>query len=636
MYDVFKSSSGKPTIKYANASNDDVSGFLIAYNNKADLKAKNISIPVGGFGEESMTVSEEYANVMFLTSLKEGNGEAELDSVNEIVSPFVGTNATVTGNLADKDKPVMLIALKGDEWATDAILAEAIVYIDTTVTLEDPVTTVDGTPDYKKGDYKFDVVFPAEFSTDKYTFMVYSGTDAMRKVVTYGKNADNQTAIDALKTSANDALASENTRNALEFYYSYVENLYSDSELSGFYGRVATLVANEIASKPLPADVVSAKAKAIELYRHAAIATALSDGKLSSFDKVSADIKALSTEPMKGYWENNAGIKDSDKTSWKKALVSRLKGKNFGSISSATSNTSFEKALADAVILQVVQSAESVDAAKNVMQNSFDGLNTLIQTTVTTYAAGTVMNKNFADITALQDALTAANQSGTAPPSNGGSNGGGASGGGGGSIGNVAITTNKDSLSSPESVQETKYSFSDMASASWADEAVLTLKEMGVINGKTKTEFAPNDNVTREEFVKMIVLLAKINVEHGNMEFDDVNEDDWFYTPIKAAKQKKIINGISESHFGVGQKITRQDMAVITSNVLAYLNIAVSKKDVTFADGEEIADYAKDSVAKLTAKGIINGYEDNTFRPEGFATRAEAAKILYGLLPLLK
>ena len=66
------------------------------------------------------------------------------------------------------------------------------------------------------------------------------------------------------------------------------------------------------------------------------------------------------------------------------------------------------------------------------MQNSFDGLNTLIQTTVTTYAAGTVMNKNFADITALQDALTAANQSGTAPPSNGGSNGGGASGGGAG------------------------------------------------------------------------------------------------------------------------------------------------------------------------------------------------------------
>ena len=65
------------------------------------------------------------------------------------------------------------------------------------------------------------------------------------------------------------------------------------------------------------------------------------------------------------------------------------------------------------------------------------------------------------------------------------------------------------------------------------------LKELGVINGKTKTEFAPNDNVTREEFVKMIILLADINVEHGEFAFDDVVEGEWYYTPIKAAFQKK-------------------------------------------------------------------------------------------------
>jgi hypothetical protein len=174
-----------------------------------------------------------------------------------------------------------------------------------------------------------------------------------------------------------------------------------------------------------------------------------------------------------------------------------------------------------------------------------------------------------------------------------------------------------------------------MASAAWADEAVSALKKLGVINGKTNTEFAPEDNVTREEFVKMIVLLADINVEHGELKFHDVAENEWCYTPIKAASQKGIINGISETQFGIGQKITRQDMAVITANVLSYLKISVSKKNLDFADTDKIADYAKDAVSKLTAKGIINGYEDSTFRPEGFATRAEAAKILYGVLPLL-
>ena len=209
--------------------------------------------------------------------------------------------------------------------------------------------------------------------------------------------------------------------------------------------------------------------------------------------------------------------------------------------------------------------------------------------------------------------------------------------GGGGSVSNVIVGNDKDAvISSPEPVPATKYAFSDMISAPWAAEAVATLKEMGVINGKSNTEFAPNDNVTREEFVKMIVLLVDINVEHGDMEFDDINESDWFYTPIKAAKQKNIVNGISESTFGVGQKITRQDMAVITKNVLSYLNISMSKKDITFVDKGEIADYATDSISRLVANGIINGYEDNTFKPTGFATRAEAAQMLMKFCAVLE
>lgn len=626
VYDVFKNSSGKPTIKYANASNEDISGFLIAYNNKAEIKAINISIPAGCFGEQSMN-AEDYTNIIFVESLKEGNGEAELDSVNEVVSPFKGTSTTVTGNLAEKDKPVMLIVLKGDKWATDEELKDAIVYIDTTVTLDAPVATVDGTANYKKGDYKFDVVFPVEFLTDKYTFMVYSGDNAMRMVAAYGTEADNAAAIDTLSASVRTALENESTRNALEFYYSYVENLYNDSEISDFYEKVIALIENEMKTY-----TNFTKEKAIELYRQAAIATVISDGKLSSIDKISADIKVLNDEPIKDYWENSTGIRLSDKESWKTDVIERLNGKSFKSISSAASSSAFEKALIEAIILQVVESAESVDAAKNVMKNSFNGLNILTQETVTSYTAGTVMNQDFASISALQNALTAASQSGAAPTSirDGGS-------GNKGKIGSAVIITEKGSIASEaEPSNGKKYSFSDMVSASWADEAVAVLKEMGVVNGKTKTEFAPNDNVTREEFVKMIVFLAGINVEHGNMEFDDVNESDWFYIPIKAAKQKNIINGISESHFGVGEKITRQDMAVITSNVLLYLNISVSKKDITFADEEEISDYAKDSVSILAAKGIINGYHDNTFRPGGFATRAEAAKILYGLLPLIK
>ena len=636
VYDVFKNDANNPTIKYVNASNVSISGFLIAYNGKYDVQAMNVVIPAGGFGEKSMTTSKNYDNVIFLETLKEGSDEAELDSVNEIVSPFVGTNATVKGNLSAEDKIVTLIVLKGDSWETDAHLADAIVYMDTTETLGDPVTTVDGTPDYKKGDYKFDVVFPASFSTDKYTFMVYSDDVAMRMVAAYGKELDNVAAIDSLKSSAQTALESESTRNALEFYYSYVEKLYAQDELAEFYSKVANLIETEFENSPLPDDSDLAKATAIELYRQASIVTALSDGKLNNLDKVAADLRLLNIQPMKDYWETNKGINANDKNSWKSELLTRLKGKTFDSISVDSGSSSFEKALIDAFILQVVKSAESVDAAKNVMQNSFNGLNTIDQKTVTNYTAGTVMNQNYTSISELQAALTAANKNGVAPPSSGGS-AGGSGGGGGGSIDNVIIGKDKETVEpSLTPIPETKYGFSDIASVPWATEAILTLKDMGVINGRTNTEFAPNDNVTREEFVKMIVLLADITVEHGDVTFDDVSESYWFYTPIKAARQKNIINGISDTSFGVGQKITRQDMAVIIKNVLAYFNVTLSKKDLTFTDKEQISDYALDSVSRLVAKGIINGYDDNTFKPKGFATRAEAAKMLYGILPLIK
>lgn len=632
VYEAFIDDSGKPALRYVNVTNNDFSGFLIGYNSPTDMKAENIFIPSGGYGEVSMTTTQSYDNVLFLESVKEDDGESELDSICELITPFIDETATVTGNLTDKNIPVMLIVLKGDDWVDDTELANSIMYIDFTTTKDTSASTVDGIP-YQKGDYEFEVTFPASFTTDKYTFIVYAADSAFKRIMAYGKAEDAEIAVETFKSSPQAALADESTRNALGLYYGDVENLYTETELIGFYNEVAEILEKEIIINPIQADAAAAKKQIAEMYNQAAIATAVINRKLSSFDKVSSSIKVLNTEPLKGYWLNNTGIKTNRKDSWKTAVLERLGGKVFDSISpSSEVAESFEKALVEALILQVVLDAESVDAAKNVMSNSFNGLNTLEQKTVTTYTAGTVMNSNYSDIAALQAALTRANNSGNAPkPSNKPDK---KPSGGGGSISNVTIPAATPSVT-PVVTPAVNYSFTDMTSVPWAEEAVLALKKMGVINGKSETEFAPNDNVTREEFVKMIVNLADVNVEHGDVVFSDVTEGEWYYTPIKAAFQKKIISGISETEFGVGKKITRQDMAVIAANVLSYLNISVSKKNLDFADADNIADYAKDAVSKLTAKGIINGYEDNSFRPEGFATRAEAAKILYGLLPLI-
>ena len=90
------------------------------------------------------------------------------------------------------------------------------------------------------------------------------------------------------------------------------------------------------------------------------------------------------------------------------------------------------------------------------------------------------------------------------------------------------------------------------------------------------------------------------------------------------------MNGIGENIFGVGKSVSRQDFAVMMYRALA--DNAGDDAVLRFSDSEEIADYAQAAVKHFVSGGIISGYDDNTFRPNGSITRAEAAKIIYNII----
>ena len=177
--------------------------------------------------------------------------------------------------------------------------------------------------------------------------------------------------------------------------------------------------------------------------------------------------------------------------------------------------------------------------------------------------------------------------------------------------------------------------FDDMYQAEWAIEAVNSLFERGIIHGKTPSQFCPNDHITREEFTKLIIEYLGIGdvEEDFEINFHDVRKQDWHYEYIKKAVGAKIIRGFSDTEFGSGRYITRQDIAVIIYNAILYMEKALDnvESDYTFSDMYDVSEYAQEAVAILKALNILNGYEDNTFRPLNFATRAEAAKIIYSL-----
>lgn len=175
--------------------------------------------------------------------------------------------------------------------------------------------------------------------------------------------------------------------------------------------------------------------------------------------------------------------------------------------------------------------------------------------------------------------------------------------------------------------------FTDIAEAEWAREAIEALAEAGVIAGKGDGKFAPNDLVTREEYIKMIIVAFDLLEEGAECDFADVAADRWSYDYIATAKKLGVVTGDGENFNPAGQ-MTRQDMAVIVHRAFEILGIEVSGEAIEFTDGDAIADYAKEAVSILSGAGIINGMGDGEFAPNGILTRAQAAKVIYGLMNL--
>lgn len=172
--------------------------------------------------------------------------------------------------------------------------------------------------------------------------------------------------------------------------------------------------------------------------------------------------------------------------------------------------------------------------------------------------------------------------------------------------------------------------FSDLDSVPWAQEAIRELADKGVISGKGNGLFAPNDEVTRQEFVKMLVGAFALQSENAICSFDDVSAD-WAKQSVAVAAALNIVNGMNAETFAPEAKITREDGAVMLARTAAVIGTALKEDNVQFADDTQIADYAKTGVYGLSGAGVISGKGNNMFDPKATMTRAEAVKMIYGL-----
>jgi hypothetical protein len=176
--------------------------------------------------------------------------------------------------------------------------------------------------------------------------------------------------------------------------------------------------------------------------------------------------------------------------------------------------------------------------------------------------------------------------------------------------------------------------FSDLDGVNWATSSINELVKKGVLAGKEYDKFFPQDNLTREEFVKMLVAGYGMLKPDAKCEFIDVPTEAWYYKYVASATESGIVTGKDNGVFGIGENITREDMVVMAYRIAKKDGVKLNDGTLDFSDANLISDYAKQMVGALKELNVINGIGNGEFSPKSFANRAQAAVIVSKLIGL--
>lgn len=160
-------------------------------------------------------------------------------------------------------------------------------------------------------------------------------------------------------------------------------------------------------------------------------------------------------------------------------------------------------------------------------------------------------------------------------------------------------------------------------SGHWGKSYIEKLVLAGAVNGYTDGTFRPDETITRAEFVKLLVKSFNLTPQKGKI-FSDTAEH-WAKDSIATAFYYGIVKGYDNGSFGPDDLVTREQMTVMIVNAA---KLSTTSLESSFADRKDVSDWAKNAVDTAAKNSIISGYLDNTFQPQGFATRAEAVTLI--------
>lgn len=185
----------------------------------------------------------------------------------------------------------------------------------------------------------------------------------------------------------------------------------------------------------------------------------------------------------------------------------------------------------------------------------------------------------------------------------------------------------------PEEQPETPV-FTDLDTVPWAADMIVALAKQNIVSGASETTYEPDRNVTRAEFVAMLVRAFGLMLEEEKtLEFTDVKAEDWFAKAVMSAKVAGITAGYEDGTFRPENLISRQEMAAMAYRTAGIVNLELAEGEATaFADADAMEEYAVEAISRMQQAGIISGLGDGNFGPTQNTTRAQAAVVIYKLV----
>lgn len=206
---------------------------------------------------------------------------------------------------------------------------------------------------------------------------------------------------------------------------------------------------------------------------------------------------------------------------------------------------------------------------------------------------------------------------------------------GSGISGNIYVAYNGVQQAIPVQVGPASIDFADTKSH-WARDYIGKLVAWGIVNGMGNNYYLPDDSLTRAQFLTMLANTVEgLDVTQAMpADFKDVPAAEWYYNYVNWGFEKGIVRGMDNITFAPSAPISREQMATMLDNFTHSIDLILPQTNtgIAFTDSAKINPWAADSVKKIVSSGLMGGYPEGTYKPQGNATRAEAATVIYKLI----